>query len=112
MKEKYQPVIGDVIYHPNRHDRTPMVVVKYDNYEDMGSCSYARTYYMIEENYLKNNQGHIVLDTLIKDCFALKVTGVEFPEIEQVKNIAPYEIEKVMTLKVRQKEAKIVTIYE
>lgn len=109
MSKKYIPQIGDVVLDNN----IPMVVVTVKSYEDVGSCSYDRKYFLCEEEYFRKLNGYITtIEAMSEHGRWVQVIGSEFPDIKQVNSIAPYEIIPIQGFHVRQKEAKTVTIYE
>jgi len=95
--------IGEVVYNND----IGMVVIDCVSYEDMGSCSYDRKYKVcsleeiINKDYILDNVGDWI-----------QVKGVNFPDIKRVEGIASFEIIKVASYRVRQKQAKTVTVYE
>jgi len=52
------------------------------------------------------------MDDLKKHGRKVEIRGIEFPVIEKVENVAPYNIEKINAIKISQKKAKTVTVYE
>lgn len=104
----YIPNIGDVILN----NEVPSVVVAIKNHEDNGSCSYDREYLLCEEHYLSRNQGISTINELINHGKWFHINGTKFPDIEQVTDIAPYNIVKVEALDIVQKQKKTKIVYE
>lgn len=96
--KKYIPQIGDVV----RDNGIPVVVIAEKNYETYWSCSYDREYLVVEEQFLKENQGNIEITKLKQHGRWISVKGTNFPDIERL-NIAPYVIEPVEYYHIRQK---------
>jgi len=95
--------IGEVVYNNDME----MVVIDCVSYEDIGSCSYDRKYKICTLEEILNK------DYILDDVGTwIQVKGVQFPEIKRVENISPFEITKVASYRVRQKQAKTITIYE
>ena len=103
----YRPEIGDVV----KDNGCPVVVVDLKNYENSGSCSYDRKYLLCDLKYLQNNHGIVTMSDLEQHGRWVTIRGTEFPIIEKV-DIAPFCIENVECLIIRQKVAKTVTVYE
>lgn len=102
--------IGDVVIYNGRS----VVVVAMNNHENMGSCSYDREYLLCDLEYLKRNQGIITMSNLTLHGRWVSVRGTKFPEFEKA-NVAPFSIEGVECVKIRQKtvkEVKTITIFE
>jgi Zn ribbon nucleic-acid-binding protein len=104
----YRPSIGDVVLD----NGFPVVVVNMINYEDCGSCGYDRKYLLCKEEYLKNNQGIVTIKDLEQHGRWVSINGSVFPDIQKVDAIAPYNINKIECVKISQKVAKTVTVYE
>ena len=104
---KYIPEIGDVV----KDNGIPVVVVKMKKYETIGDCSYDRKYLLCEEKFLNENQGNIEMGELEQHGRWVTIRGTVFPDIEKV-NVAPYDIHPVECCFVRQKQARMVTVYE
>ena len=95
--------IGEVVYNND----IPMVVIDVKIYEDMGSCSYDRKYKICTLEELKDK------DFILDDVgMWINIKGVSFPDIKRVEDIPPFEIRKCTSYRVRQKQAKTVTVYE
>jgi len=95
--------IGEVVYNNDME----MVVIDCKSYEDMGSCSYDRKYKVCLLEEIQNKD--YILDEV---GTWIQVKGIEFPDIKRVEGIAPFEITKVASYRVRQKQTKTITIYE
>jgi hypothetical protein len=82
------------------------VIIGMENYEDYGSCSYNRNYYVMKlsdvenKNYINENQGT-----------KIKCRGTTLP-FTKVNNIAPFKFIKEVRYKVDRMQAKTITIYE
>ena len=106
---KYIPQIGDVV----RDNGIPVVVLTINSHENVGSCCYDREYYVCEEKYLHKLSGTMTtIDAIREHGRWICVKGANFPDIEQVTNIPPYEITPIEGFHIRQKEAKTVTVFE
>lgn len=97
-------------------DTTQYVVVGYKDNSSYGDCSYNETYKLIKVEHLENEE-FLTEDVINNDrtgkVFRVHVTGIErTPSINEVKNVAPFELTKEVRYYVRRKEAKQVTIYE
>lgn len=103
----YRPGIGDVV----KDNGNPVVVVDLKNYENIDSCAYDRKYLIVSLDYLEKNQGIITMSDLERHGRWVTIHGTEFPVIEKV-DVAPFSIETVECRMIRQKIAKIVTVYE
>ena len=106
--KKYIPAIGDIILD----NGIPMVVIAINNNEDIDSCSYDREYLLCEERYINGANGIYSINDLRLRGKWVHITGTEFPDINNVNNIAPYEIKPINCVEIRQKKAKTITIYE
>lgn len=88
-----------------------MVVVAMKSYEDAGSCSYDRKYFLCKEEYFHKLSGRMTtIEAMGEHGRWVQIRGVEFPNIKQVIGIAPYEIIPIQGFHIRQKET--ITIYE
>lgn len=105
---KYIPQIGDVIMDKG----IPAVVVSMRNNEFLGSLIYDREYFLCEEKYIRECGCTVAMDKIKEHGRCIHITGTVFPNIEQVTDIAPYEIQPTEAFNIRQKKAKTVTIYE
>lgn len=95
--------IGELVYNND----IPMVVLDLKNYEDMGSCSYDRKYKLCTLEEIQNK------DYILDDIgMWIQVKGISFPDIKRVEGISPFEINKITAYKIRQKQAKTITVYE
>lgn len=103
----YIPKIGDVI----KDNGMPFVVIAMKNYETTGSMSYNRRYLLCEEKFLNEHQGNVDVGTLERHGRWVTIRGTEFPDIEKA-DIVPYVIQPLEGYFIRQKQAKVVTIYE
>ncbi len=108
MSNKYKPSVGDIILDNN----IPMVVMEIKIDENYASCSYDRYYTLCEETYLARCNGLYSEEDIKNHGRIVHITGIEFPDIEQVKDIAPYEITPTRCFNIRQKKAKTITVYE
>jgi len=98
--------IGEVVYNNDM----PMVVIDMENNEDIDACSYDRTYKLCLLEELKD--GLFTQEDFEKLGYTVEIRGVSFPDIKRVENVAPFEITKVTSYRIRQKQAKTVTVYE
>ena len=88
-----------------------MVVIGYKNHEDLGSCSYDREYKLCLLSELEGKESISEEEyNMLGDW--IKITGTKFPDIKRVEGVAPFEIKPTTVYKVRQKQAKTVTVYE
>lgn len=99
--------IGEVVYNNDME----MVVIDCKNREDTSSMSYDRSYKICLLSELKGK------DTLSQEEFDklgmwIEIKGMQFPDIKRVENVAPFVIKPTTIYKVRQKQAKTITIYE
>ncbi|MSS07128.1 hypothetical protein FYJ38_00545 [Clostridium sp. WB02_MRS01] len=104
--EKYIPEIGDVVIDND----IPVVVVKMINYEDCDSCSYDRKYLLCDESFFERSEELVTISTLEKVGRWVTIQG-DFPDIQKA-DVAPYDIKMVEAFSIRQKKAKIITVYE
>ena len=98
--------VGEVIYNNDMK----MVVISCVNREDSSSCSYDRTYKLCLLEELES--GLYSEENFEKLGHRMDVRGTSFPDIKRLENVAPFEIMKVTSYMVRQKQAKTITIYE
>ena len=98
--------VGEVIYNNDMK----MVAISCVNREDSSSCSYDRTYKLCLLEELEN--GLYTPEDFEKLGHRMDVKGTSFPDIKRVEGVAPFEIVKVTSYMVRQKQAKTVTVYE
>jgi len=98
--------IGEVVYNNDM----PMVVLDCKNREDIGACSYDRSYKLCLLEELKD--GLFTPEDFEKLGYIIEIRGMSFPDIKRVENVAPFEITKVTSYRIRQKQAKIITVYE
>jgi hypothetical protein len=98
--------IGEVIYNNDMQ----MVVIDCKNREDIGACSYDRSYKLCLLEELKD--GLFTPEDFEKLGHRMDVRGTSFPDIKRVKDVALFEITKVTSYRIRQKKAKTITIYE
>lgn len=106
---KYIPQIGDVVMD----NGIPVVVLTINSHENVGSCCYDREYYVCEEKYLHKLSGTMTtIDAIREHGRWICIKGANFPDIEQVTNIPPYEITPIEGFHIRQKKAKTVTVFE
>lgn len=99
-----EPKIGSVVMV---HDfNEPVVITGMKSYEDFGSCSLSRDYYVMllrdieTKDYIKENEG-----------VQIEVRGTSLPFVI-VEDIAPFKIIKEVRYKVERMVPKVVTIYE
>lgn len=106
----YKPAIGDVILWEDER----MVVVDLENNESTGDCAYSRKYLLCKEAYFAEckEERLISLEQIKQHGKWLEVKGINFPKIEQCKDVAPYEVKPIHAYSVRRKQAKNVVIYE
>ena len=103
--------IGEVVYNNDMK----MVIIDFVSREETWSTSYDRKYKLCSleeiENIMSenrdlseqefNNLGHWV-----------EIKGLKFPDIKRVEDISPFEITSTVKYQFRQKQAKIVIVYE
>lgn len=97
----YIPEIGDVV----KDNDYPVVVVDLKNYENSGDCGYDRKFLLCDLKYLENNQGIVTMKDLEQHGRWVTIRGTKFPIIEKV-DVAPFCIENVECLMIRQKSNK------
>ena len=71
-----------------------------------------RKYLFCNKSYIDEAKGLCSLPEVEENGTWLSVIGPKFPEIEKVKDCAPYEIKEIPSFKFRQKVAKTIVIYE
>lgn len=106
--ERYIPSLGDVIYDNN----VPVVVISIDNNEDIASCTYNRDYFICDEGYIRENQGVTTMEELKRHGRKVEIRGSVFPPTEKVIDAIPYKIEKINAIRIKQKVAKTITVFE
>jgi hypothetical protein len=100
----YTPKVGDIIFHFGRN----MLVIDSKINEDCGSCSYDRSYKVVSHFAVRDRE---LLDL---DAVGewIDIKGTTFPEFIKVSEVAPFEITKVNYVRLRQKQAKTVIVYD
>ena len=98
--------IGSIVTY-DLYDKDEMYVITgMKNYEDIGSCFYARDYYImhLEEietrDYIKENEG-----------IEIQVRGMKIP-FTLVEDVAPFKIIKEVRCKVERMKPKTIIVYE
>lgn len=89
--------IGEVVYNNDMK----MVVLDCKNREDIGSCSYDRSYKLCLLEELED--GLFTPEDFEKLGYRVDIRGTSFPYIKRVEGVAPFEITKVTSYRIRQK---------
>lgn len=99
--------IGEVVLNND----IPMIVLDFQNRESRESMSYDRSYKLCSLEELEG-LNLISAEEFDKLGMWIQVKGTKFPDIQRVKDVAPFEISKVTSYRIRQKQAKTVVVYE
>lgn len=99
--------VGEVVYNNDM----PMVVIAQKIREDISSMSYDRSYKLCSLTELENKE-IISEEDFDKLGMWVDVKGTEFPDIKRVENVAPFNIKPTKVYRIKQKQAKTITIFE